>query len=92
MASRRKLKRDINYLLGDVIDECYNSLLNNEGKNEPEVEALVDEAVDLADDLISKVNSAKKFKKRSEVKKQFSEIKEKLGDKVIVFVEKLNAL
>jgi len=92
MANRRELKRNINHLLGDVIEECYNSLLSNEGKNEKEVEAIVDEAVDLADDLIAKVNSAKKLKNRSEVKKQFSDLKEKLGDNVIAFVEKLNAL
>lgn len=92
MANRRELKRNINHLLGDVIEECYNSLLSNEGKNEKEVEAIVDQAVDLADDLIAKVNAAKKFKKRSEVKKQFSDVKEKLGDNVIGFVEKLNSL
>ncbi|MDF2438912.1 MAG: hypothetical protein K0Q95_3288 [Bacteroidota bacterium] len=92
MANRRDLKRNINGLLGDVIEECYESLLNNEGKNEKEVEAIVDEAVDLADDLISKTNSAKNLKARKDVKKHFSDIKEELGDKVIGFIEKLNAL
>jgi hypothetical protein len=92
MANRRGLKKDINSLLGDVIEECYDSLLSNEGKNEKEVEAIVDDAVDLADDLLAKVNSAKKLKSRAETKKHFSEIKEELGDKVIGFIEKLNAL
>jgi hypothetical protein len=92
MSNRRELKRNINGLLGDVIEECYESLLNNEGKNEKEVEALVDEAVDLADKLISKANAAKKLKSGSEIKKHFAEIKEELGDKVIGFVEKLNTL
>jgi hypothetical protein len=92
MSNRRELKRNINGLLGDVIEECYESLLNNEGKNEKEVEAIVDEAVDLADDLITKANAAKKLKTRAEIKKHFSEIKETLGDKVIGFIEKLNAL
>jgi hypothetical protein len=92
MANRRDLKRNINGLLGDVIEECYESLLNNEGKNEKEVEAIVDEAVDLADDLISRANSAKGLKGRKDVKKHFSDIKEELGDKVIGFIEKLNAL
>jgi hypothetical protein len=91
MANRRELKRNINGLLGDVIEECYESLLNNEGKNEKEVEAIVDEAVDLADDLIARTNAAKKLKGK-EVKKQFADIKEELGDKVIAFIEKLNAL
>jgi hypothetical protein len=92
MSNRRELKRNINGLLGDVIEECYESLLNNEGKNEAEVEAIVDEAVDLADDLISKTNAAKKLKNRKEVKAHFSAVKEELGDKVIGFIEKLNAL
>lgn len=92
MSNRRELKRNINGLLGDVIEECYESLLNNEGKNEKEVEAIVDEAVDLADDLITKTNAANKLKSGAEVKKHFSDIKEELGDKVIGFIEKLNAL
>jgi len=92
MANRRELKRNINGLLGDVIEECYNSLLNNEGKNEEQVEALVDECVDLADDLIAQVNSAKKLKSRADRKKLFSDVKETLGDKVIAYIEKLNAL
>ncbi len=92
MANRRELKRNINGLLGDVIEECYNALIENEGENEKEVEAIVDEAVDLADALIMKANAAKSMKKRSEVKKHFAEIKEELGEKVIGFIEKLNAL
>jgi hypothetical protein len=91
MSNRRDLKKNINVLMSDVIEECYDSLLNNEGKNEKEVEALVDEAVDLADDLIGKVNDAKKFKGK-EAKKHFAKIKEELGDKVIVFMEKLDKL
>ncbi|MCK6648349.1 MAG: hypothetical protein L6Q66_01725 [Bacteroidia bacterium] len=92
MANRRELKRNINGLVGDVIEECYNSLLNNEGKNEAQVEAIVDECVDLADELIEKVNSAKKLQNRAERKKLFSDVKEKLGDKVIELIEKLNNL
>jgi|GEM_PF-7049679 len=90
--NRRELKRNINGLLGDVIEECYESLLNNEGKNEEAVEAIVDEAVDTADDLISRANAAKKLKPGKEMKKHFSDIKEELGEKVIGFIEKLNAL
>lgn len=92
MSNRRELKRNINGLLGDVIEECYDSLYNNKGKNEEEVEAIVDQAVDLADDLIARANAAKKIKTRSEIKKCFSGIKEQLGTEVIVFIEKLNKL
>jgi len=92
MSNRRELKRNINGLLGDVIEECYDAFLNNDEINETAVEAIVDEAVDLADDLIAKVNASKKIKNKSEVKKHFSEIKVQLGDHVILFIEKLNNL
>ena len=92
MASRRIVKKNINGLIGDVIEEYYNSLLNDEVKSEAQVEKLVDECVDLADELISKVNSAKKLKTRAEVKKLFAEVKDKLGDNVIGYIEKLDSL
>lgn len=92
MANRREIKRNINGLLGDVIEECYSSLLNNEGKNEAQVEALIDECIDLADELIAKVNAGKNLKSRAEVKKMYAEVKEKLGDNVISYIEKLNSL
>jgi hypothetical protein len=92
MASRRLLKKQINGLLGDVIEEHYNALINNKGENEKQIEALVDECADLADELIAKVNSAKKLKSRAEVKKQFSEVKEKLGDNLAGFIEKLDSI
>ncbi|MGZ4033583.1 MAG: hypothetical protein ACXVPU_00250 [Bacteroidia bacterium] len=92
MASRRIVKNNINGLLGDVIEEYYNALLNDKNVNEEKVEALVDECVDLADELIAKVNSTYKLKTRAEVKKHFAAIKEKLGDSVISFIEKLDTL
>jgi len=92
MANRRELKRNINGLLGDVIEECYNAMLNDSSISEAEVEAIVDEAADLANDLVARTNAAKKLASRAERKKHFSAIKEELSDKVIAFVEKLNAL
>lgn len=92
MASRRIVKKNINTLIGDVIEEYYNSLLNDEVKSEEQVEKLVDECVDLADELISKINSAKKLKSRAEVKKLFAEVKDKLGDNVLAYIGKLDNL
>ena len=89
MANRRDIKRNINHLMGDVIEEYYNAFLNGDSKlSEDKIEALVDDCVDVADDLIAKVNSTKKLKTRAEVKKHYSQIKEKLGESVIKFLEK----
>jgi hypothetical protein len=89
MANRRDAKRNINHLMGDVIEEYYNAFLSGDSRlDEAQIEALVDDCVDLADDLISKVNSTKKFKTRAEVKKHYSQINEKLGEGVIKFLAK----
>ena len=89
MANRRDVKRNINHLMGDVIEEYYSALLNGDSNlKEEQIEALVDECVDLADELIAKVNSTKKLKTRAEVKKHYSQIKEKLGEGVIKFLDK----
>ncbi len=92
MASRRELKKNILHLLGDVIEEYYNALLEGDKKNEEKIEKLIDECVDLADELIAKVNSSYKLKTRAETKKHFAGIKEKLGDSVLAFTEKLDTL
>lgn len=92
MANRRDIKKDINNVLGDVLEECYSEMLNNPAKNDKEINAIIDEAVDLADDLMFRVNNAQDITKGKAVKTHFNKISEDLEDKAIGFIEKLNAL
>ena len=92
MPNRRDIKKDINSVLANVLEECYSEMLNNPDKNEDKINAIIDDAVDLADDLIARVNSAKKLKIGKEVKANFSTIIDELQDKAIGFIEKLNDL
>ena len=55
MANIKNLKKDINYVLGDVIEYALDvSILKNEPKKGDEI---VDEAIATFDGLISKVNA-----------------------------------
>ena len=92
MANRRDIKKDINNVLGDVIEECYSELLTNPAKNEDKINAIIDEAVDLADDLMFRVNNAQEITKGKAVKTHFNKISEDLEERAIGFIEKLNAL
>ena len=92
MPNRRDIKKDINSVLGDVLEECYSEMLNHPETNDAKINAIIDEAVDLADDLIARVNSSKKLKSGKEMKATFHTISEELQDKAISFIEKLNAL
>lgn len=88
MGSIRNLKKDINYVLGDIIEAAYVWDLANPGKNEEGVEAIVDEAIDIFDTLIEKVN----LKGVENKKAHFKAINAELESKGRVLIDKINAL
>ncbi|HSH65587.1 MAG TPA: hypothetical protein VLB84_07275 [Bacteroidia bacterium] len=91
MANKRNIKKDINSVLGNVLEECYSEMLNNPGVKEKEINSIIDDAVDLADNLISRVNHSKTIPAK-EKKAHFKKINEELEEKAIDFIEKLNKL
>lgn len=56
MASIKNLKKDINYTLGDLIDECYLWELENTSDDVNKTDVIIDEAIATFDVLISKLN------------------------------------
>ena len=74
MASVKNLKKDINYVLGDVIEECYTWELVNPSADTKKSQAIVDEAITSFDALISKVNDKNIENKRAHYKSVQSEL------------------
>lgn len=88
MASKRLLKRDINYVMGDIIEAAYVHQLANPKQDPKKTEEIVDEAIKDFDELISKINE-----KNVENKKQhFKSIEKELETKAQDLVEKINKL
>lgn len=88
MASVRNLKKDINYVLGDIIEAVYVWELTNSDKETKKSEGIINEAITVFDDLMEKVN-----KKDVENKKQhFKSISKELEEKAIKLIDKVNAL
>lgn len=86
MASIKDLKKDINYVLGDVIEYTLDvSILKNEIQKG---DAIIDEAIVTFDDLISKINANNVENKKA----HFKSISEELETKAKVLVEKANSL
>ena len=56
MANVRDLKKDINYVLSDIIEAVYIWELTNADKDNKKAEGIIDEAIVTFDDLITKVN------------------------------------
>ena len=86
MASIKNLKKDINYVLGDIIEECYTWEILNPKADKKATEKIIDEAIEAFDALIEKVN----LKKVENSKKHYKAITSELEKTAIKLIEKVN--
>lgn len=88
MANVRNLKKDINYVLGDIIEAVYLFEMSTTGKPTDASNAVIDEAITAFDNLIAKVNA----KKVEDKKAHYKQINAELEQAANQLVEKINAL
>jgi len=88
MASVKNLKKDVNYVLGDIIEAVYIWELTNPDKETKKSQAIIDEAIVVFDELIERIND-KKVENR---KNQLKEVSNDLEKKGRVLIEKINKL
>jgi hypothetical protein len=84
MASRKVLKRNVNQMVFDVVDECFTIMEWDASKTDL-AEALIDEVADFQDTVLEMIHLAKN-------KADFRPIREKVEKAAIEFVGKLNSL
>ncbi len=88
MANVKNLKKDINFVLGDIIEAVYLFEMSTTGKPTPETNALIDEAIASFDNLIAKVNAKKVENKKA----HFKQINQELEQAANQLIVKINAL
>ena len=88
MANVRNLKKDINYVLGDIIEAVYLFEMSTTGKPTTETNAIIDEALASFDTLIAKVNA----KNVDNTKAHFKQISAELEQSATQLIAKINAL
>jgi len=88
MGNVRDLKKNINYVLGDIIEAVYIWEYANTDKDTKKSEAIIDEAIATFDDLIVKVNDRNVENKKA----HFKTIHAELEDKGRALIEKINKL
>lgn len=89
MANVKNLKKDINYVLGDIIEAVYLFEISTSGSATPKTNALIDEAIEAFDTLITKVNAAKKVKDK---KAHFKQVTIELEQTANQLIGKINQL
>ena len=87
MPSVKNLKKDINYVLGDIIEAVYIYEMTTTGKPSDKTNAIIDEAITSFDGLIEKVNAKKVENKKA----HFKQINADLEQTANQLVEKINA-
>jgi len=88
MASKKNLKKDINYVIGDIIEATYLTEMANGGKPTAATDAIVEEAISTFDELIHRVN----IRKVEDKKAHFTQINKDLESKALGLIEKINSL
>lgn len=88
MANIRDLKKDINFVLGDIIDAVYVWEAINAKQPSKESEGIIDDAIATFDTLIAKVND-RKIENRN---KHLSGVRSELEEKATALVVRINKL
>jgi len=88
MANKRELKKDINYVLGDIIEAVYVWEYTNTDKDTKESQEIIDEAISTFDELIERVN----LKNVENKKAHFKAINNDLEAKGKDLINKINSL
>lgn len=99
MANLRVIKKDVVYLINEVISDCWVYVCFNGDKNLEEVEKITADAIELGDNLFEQINHYPKCAKGGdkkeaalETKKHFRAINNKLLEGVDALFDRLSKL
>lgn len=81
----RVIKKDIEYFIGEFIDDCSLFVAINPDRNPDEISKIIDEAVDLYNTLKYKVNHPEGNKRA-----HYNEIRKEMFEKLDALCEKLS--
>ena len=84
MASRKYLKKNLNNMIFDIVEECFTIQILDDSKV-AQADAIIDEAASFQDMILERINAAK-------TKADFRPITQEIEDAAISFINKLNGL
>jgi hypothetical protein len=84
MANKRDIKKGLNNMIFEIVDDCFSAQLFNDSKAEAS-EKLINEAADFQDTMLARINKAKS-------KAEFRAIHTEIEDKGETFFHAVNSL
>lgn len=88
MANLRVIKKDVIYLINEVISDCWVFMYLNNDKKQNEAKQIINDAIALGDNLFDQINNYPK----EETKKHFKQVNEKLLTEVDALFKRISAL
>ena len=74
MASIRNIKKDIDYLVSEVISDCYTYLYLHGDKNQDKVVNIIEEVVNKRNDYVQRVNNPDKSMDRKQTRQHYKAV------------------
>ena len=92
MASKRDLKKDIDYLIFEVITDCFAYKEVMPDNNIDKIAEIINDAVGLRNDLIARINNPEGKDNRHITKVYYQRVRKDLFEKVDELFSRLSAL
>ena len=92
MASVRELKKDIDYLVFEIVSDCLIYANLHVDDNSEKISEIIEDAIDLRNDLISRVNKADTKADSKVVKSHYNTIRKELFTGVDKLFDSLSSL
>lgn len=90
MASVKRLKKDVDYVISEIISDCYTCLIINNDIDQNGVLTIVEEAVNLRNSLFDRINNPAEKHNKSLVKKHYYLIRENMFEAADGFFVRLS--
>lgn len=74
MASVKNVKKDIDYLVSEVVSDCYTYLYLHGDKNRDKVISIIDDVVNRRNEFIQRANKPEKGLDKKQVRKHYKEL------------------
>ncbi len=74
MASKRNIKKDIDYLVSEVISDCYTYLYLHNEANKDKVVSIIEDVVNKRNDFFQRVNNPDKAMDKKQTRQHYKAI------------------
>ena len=78
MANKKNLKKDVDFLVSEVVSDCYTFMLINGDKNHDKALAIIETMLEKRNELITRINNPENKHDAKAVKAHYKAIQEDL--------------